>query len=578
MSFGSPGATESRSARAELRERAPRLSSEYPWFADQGDGTYRNPLLWADYPDPDVIRHGDDYYMVVSSFQCTPGLPILHSRDLVNWTIINHAVQNLPHPRFDAVQPGCGIWAPAIRRHADRFWIFFGMPDEGIYCTTASDPAGTWSPPHLVQEGKGLIDPCPFWDDDGNAYLVHAYAGSRAGIKHKLRVRPMAPDGSRLLGEGQIIFDDPQNQPTLEGPKFLKRNGYYYILAPAGGVEEGWQLALRSRHIYGPYEEKVVLERGSTSINGPHQGALVDTASGEWWFVHFQDAKPYGRVPHLQPARWEDDWPLIGIDYDGNGIGEPVTGHAKPGSPAAAMPPQPIIVPATSDDFGSGELGLQWHWNANHKSSWYTLKARPGWIRLSPQGIGPGATPPNGPDQFNLIEAPSVLLQKFPARAFSAETRLELGEGTEYHHAGLAVLGKAYAALDVRAEPGQDRLRLACIVDGATRATAWIPRAAVILRVQVADGGACTFSYEIAGKPAVILPAQFTAVEGAWVGAKIGIYAVDTAPHSPTRTSAQDGSIYADFDYLRFSSAGSDSQVRHGGGCSHDILQLSEWV
>ena len=181
------------------------------WVADLGNGTYKNPVLHADYSDPDVVRVGDDFYLAASSFNCTPGLPILHSRDLVNWVIVNHAIKNLPHSRYAAVQAGCGVWAPAIRFHAGKFWIFFPMPDEGIYVTTATDPAGTWTEPHLLQAGKGLIDPCPLWDDDGQAYLVHAYAGSRAGIKHRLRVCPMAPDGSRLLGEGQIVFHENQD-------------------------------------------------------------------------------------------------------------------------------------------------------------------------------------------------------------------------------------------------------------------------------------------------------------------------------------------------------------------------------
>src|SRR5215469_3093403 len=171
----------------------PAESAHFPWHPDCGDGTYRNPVIYADYSDPDVIRVGDDFYLTASSFNCTPGLPILHSKDLVNWRIIGHALKNLPHPRFAKVQPGCGVWAPAMRFHAGKFWIFFPMPDEGIYVVTASDPAGKWSKPHLLQRGKGLIDPCPLWDDDGSAWLVHAYAHSRARVKHILRVRPMAP-------------------------------------------------------------------------------------------------------------------------------------------------------------------------------------------------------------------------------------------------------------------------------------------------------------------------------------------------------------------------------------------------
>src|SRR4051812_17739323 len=295
----------------------------YPWAPDQGDGTYRNPVLCADYSDPDVIRAGGDFYLTASSFNCTPGLPVLHSRDLVNWSLIHHALKNLPHPRFSDVQHGQGVWAPAIRHHAGRFRIFFPMPDEGLYVTTADDPRAAWSEPHLLLAGKGLIDPCPLWDDDGRAYVVYAYAGSRAGIRNKLHVRPMTPDGSRVLGEGKIVWEIAPDLPALEGPKFYKRNGWYYLLAPSGGVATGWQIVLRAREVYGPYEEKVVLAQRGTAVNGPHQGALVDTPQGEWWFMHFQDAGPYGRVVHLQPVRWENDWPLIGVDQDDNDVGRP---------------------------------------------------------------------------------------------------------------------------------------------------------------------------------------------------------------------------------------------------------------
>ena len=244
-----------------------------------------------------------------------------------------------------ALQPGAGVWAPAIRAHAGTFYIFVPLPDEGIYVLTAPHPEGPWSAPRLLIAGRGLIDPCPFWDDDGQAYLVHAYARSRAGIKDRLRLRPMAPDASRLLGEGEIVFNDPARHPTLEGPKMYKRNGWYYILAPAGGVVNGWQVALRSRHIYGPYEDRIVLAQGHTTVNGPHQGALVDTPGGQWWFVHFQDAGVYGRVVHLNPVTWRDDWPMIGTSASDGAPGEPVLRHAKPD-----LPRQPIANPQTSDE------------------------------------------------------------------------------------------------------------------------------------------------------------------------------------------------------------------------------------
>ena len=524
----------------------------YPWVPDRGDGTFVNPVLYADYSDPDVIRDGEDLYLVASSFNCTPGLPILHSRDLVNWTIVNHAVRNLPDPRgvYDRVQPGCGIWAPAIRKHAGRFWIFFPMPDEGIYVTTADHPTGAWSEPHLVQAGKGLIDPCPLWDDDGRAYLVHAYAESRSGIKHVLRVRPMAPDGSRLLGEGEVIFHDPQRQPTLEGPKFLKRGGYYYILAPAGGVETGWQLVLRSRNVYGPYEEKLVLEQGSTPVNGPHQGALEQTAAGEWWFVHFQDAKPYGRVVHLQPVTWRDGWPMMGVDHDGNGIGEPVAGYRKPaiGGPVA------IVVPQTSDEFDGDRLGLQWQWHANHRAEWYSLSARPGWLRMFPQAVE--QVEGGDPDRrIDLGGAANLLLQKLPARSFVAHTRVELSSRDDGARAGLVVTGREHAALAVRGGGHGARSEIVAIVNGHEEVVAIAKAGPVDLRVEVADGGECTFSYAADGRPFRSAGIRFRAREGVWIGAKVGLFSVTTG--------ADAGGGCADFDYFRFGPpAGDDSRVR----------------
>ncbi|MDU7472056.1 MAG: glycoside hydrolase 43 family protein [Paenibacillus macerans] len=282
------------------------------WAPDLGDGTYRNPIIFADYSDPDIIAVHDEFYMVSSSFNHMPGLPLLHSRDLVNWTIINHVVPSFDWPGYDRVQHGKGIWAPSLRYHDGKFWVFFSTPDEGIFMCQAADPFGKWTAPHLVRAAKGWIDPCPFWDEDGQAYLVHAFAFSRSGRKHLLQLFRMAPDGTRLLDEGRIIIDGTARHPTLEGPKMYKRGGYYYIFAPAGGVENGWQSVFRARAIDGPYEDKIVLHQGETDVNGPHQGGYVELESGESWFVHFQDKGAYGRIVHLQPMRWVDDWPVMG--------------------------------------------------------------------------------------------------------------------------------------------------------------------------------------------------------------------------------------------------------------------------
>lgn len=498
-----------------------------PWTADQGDGYYRNPVLHADYSDPDVIRVGEDFYLTASSFGHIPGLPILHSKDLVNWRLINHALPSMPLPNYDIPQHGNGVWAPSLRYHNGKYWIFYGDPDVGIFMTTAADPAGEWSELHLVQEGKGLIDACPFWDDDGQAYLVHAYARSRSGIKHRLRVCRMAPDGSRLLDDGVIIIDDPERQPTIEGPKMYKRGGYYYIFAPAGGVEEGWQTVLRSRSPLGPYEVKIVMQQGTTPINGPHQGGWIELASGESWFMHFQHKDAYGRIVHLQPMIWQDGWPLIGEDIDGDGIGEPVLKWPKPNVGAE----HPIEAPAASDDFDGERLGLQWQWQANPQADWYSLKDRPGYLRLFAQSA---ASP-----KSTLFQAPHLLLQKFPAYAFSAATLLDAGNLQPGSRAGLLIFGYHYAGLVVHRSTDGETYWLQVIEGDAEGERVVCQRTftgrEVTLRVDVAPEAWCRFRYSLDGASidgnaieGVVNSMEhepFQATVSQWVGAKLGLFA-----------------------------------------------------
>lgn len=258
--------------------------------------------------------------------------------------------QKHPSGIFNSPQHGNGVWAPAIRYHNGEFHVYYGDPDLGIFMAKTKNPAGPWEPLVLVKEAKGRIDTCPFWDDDGNAYLVHAWAKSRAGINSILTICRMSPDGTRTLDEGKTVFDRQTTQPTIEGPKMYKWNGYYYIFAPAGGVRNGWQTVLRSKNIFGPYEDKIVLEKGGTEINGPHQGGWVELKSGESWFVHFQERDPYERIVHLQPVKWVDDWPVIGIDKDDDGKGEPTPRRVLRQSHRQAM----SSIQTNPDSNGSG--------------------------------------------------------------------------------------------------------------------------------------------------------------------------------------------------------------------------------
>jgi len=511
------------------------------WVSDQNNGTYKNPILFADYSDPDVIRVNDDYYMVASSFNETPGLPILHSTDMVNWQLVNYAITDvLPLEHYNTPQRGNGVWAPAIRYHKGEFYIYWGDPDFGIFMVKTKDPLGQWEQPVLVMEGKGLIDSCPLWDDNGDAYLVHGWAGSRAGVKSILTINKMNPEGTKVIDKGVHVFDGHDKHPTVEGPKIYKRNGYYYIFAPAGGVATGWQLILRSKNIYGPYEEKIVLEQGSTKINGPHQGAWVDTPGGESWFYHFQDLDAYGRVIHLQPMKWEKDWPVMGIDYDKNGIGEPVSTHKKPNIAKKST----ITTPYETDEFDADSLGLQWQWSANSNLVWSSKLRGKNYLRLfsikTPEG------------SKSLWDVPNLLLQKFPAPNFVTTTKVKLTpeDAKEGKSAGMLVMGLDYQCLVITNKADGYYLQLR----GAVNADKGNPEKIlfetklssneVYLKVKVNEpNGQCQFSYSEKGKDFLNAGKTFEAKPGKWIGAKVGLLSISTQ-------EANRGG-YADFDWFR---------------------------
>ncbi|MGW4237597.1 glycoside hydrolase family 43 protein [Streptomyces sp. NPDC004749] len=537
-----------------------------PWVADLGDGRYRNPVLNADWSDPDAVRVGEYFYLVASSFNRIPGLPVLRSADLVNWSVIGHALTELePEDHFSTPRHGGGVWAPALRHHDGTFWIFYPDPDFGIFVVTATDPSGPWSRPHPVKLGKGLIDPCPLWDDDGRAYLVHAWAKSRSGINNRLTLHRMSPDGTRLLDEGRIVVDGDElpGYTTLEGPKLYKRNGWYWIFAPAGGVTHGWQSAFRSRSVWGPYEDRVVLAQGDSPVNGPHQGAWVSTAGGEDWFLHFQDRAAYGRVVHLQPMRWRTDgWPVMGAD-DGSGRGTPVPVHAKPRVDARVR----VTAPATSDEFTGPELGKQWIWQANADPSWWSLRRFPGRLAL--------ACRPS-PVTHDLRLLPNVLGQRFPAETFTATTSVTLSTTTAGARAGLVVLGGTYAWAGLRHDGDRIVLtyRTAAADAAETEAARPVPlgrEAAVRLRVSVGPGAVCRFAADVDGRGFAPLGTPFTATAGKWIGATVGLFATGPEAVGPTGEAADDA---ADAPAHPAGDTAGNSAVGRGGEAVFDWFRV----
>ncbi|MEI9806846.1 MAG: glycoside hydrolase 43 family protein [Bacteroidota bacterium] len=506
------------------------------WVADNGNGTYKNPVINADYSDPDAIRVGDDYYLVSSSFNHAPGLPVLHSKDLVNWTIVAHALKRQPpFDHFSKVQHGNGVWAPSIRYHNNEFYIYYPDPDFGIYLTKAKNITGPWSDPVLVETGKGLIDPCPLWDDDGKVYLVHAYAGSRAGIKSIIVVKQLNKEGTKVTDDGVMVYDGHDTDPTIEGPKAYKRNGWYYLFAPAGGVSTGWQLVLRSKNIYGPYERKVVMDQGSTTVNGPHQGAWVDTKTGEHWFLHFQDKDAYGRVVHLQPMKWINDWPVIGEDKDGDGKGEPVIVYKKPN----AGKTYPVQTPADADEFNDNKIGMQWQWQANPKPYWAFPSN--GKLRLFSYQL---------PDSIkNYWDVPNLLMQKFPADEFIATTKLSFKPRLDGEKAGLIILGADYAYLSVVKKADGNYISYSIAKDADKGKTETVQdgeklsNTDIYFRVKVSKGAVCEFSYSTDGKTFTPAGDKLVAKPGRWVGAKLGLFC--------TRTTKTNDSGFAEVDWFR---------------------------
>ncbi len=502
-------------------------------WGDQGNGTYINPILNADYSDPDVIRVGEDYYMVCSEFHFM-GMPVLHSKDLVNWTIIGRIYDEFKFsPEFDSMERYAGgSWAPSIRYHDNKFWVYFCTPHEGLYMSTAEKPEGPWEPLTEVVRVPKWEDPCPVWDENGQGYLARSQHGAGPIIIHKL-----SDDGKELLDDGFTVYTGP----VAEGPKFYKRNGYYYISIPEGGVTEGWQTILRSKNIYGPYEKKVVLETGSTEINGPHQGGIVETQSGDWWFIHFQHVFSLGRVCHLQPVRWIDDWPIMGVDIDRNGIGEPVYVWKKPDVGVE----YPISAPQSSDEFNEPELDFQWAWNHNPVNEAWSLTEKPG--NLSLKALH-GAS---------LQQARNTLTQKVMGNWGEVTTLLVTEEMDDGQKAGLSLFGKQYNSLGVAQEDGS--LKVFTDINGEIT-TKSIKSKKIFLRVEIVSEAddilvkgrdkmsaaerrvSHRFFYSTDNKEYFPLGDQFSATFGNWKGPRVGLFSYQT----------KDGEGTALFDWFHY--------------------------
>lgn len=541
-----------------------------------GGDVYTNPVLHLDYSDPDVCRVGEDYWMTASSFNCFPGLPVLHSSDLVHWQLVGAALTEYPGGDFPdddfrtVVHHGKAVWAPAIRYHDGWYYIYVGDPDRGIFMVRTQDPAGRWEPPVWVVRETGFIDPCPLWDSDGRAYLSHGCAGSRAGLKSVLFVAPLSADGTRLEGPSRIVYDGHLSQPTIEGTKFYKRDGFYYIFSPAGGVATGWQTVLRSTSPYGPFEEKIVMAWAPGTINGPHQGAWVSASDGSDWFLHFQDKGAYGRIVHLQPMTWgTDGWPLIGEDPDGDGVGQPVsswTGPAVRGASSGGRDSSSVILSEVEGSLpGPYGISLDWQYPAI-PGPYFHMALPDGGVRLySVEQKWPFRS---------LWDCPNVLQQKFPAENFTVSARLSFRPNPvlDGENAGFVVMGNDYAGLKItdtvlpagsQSSSGSGALLQYVVCLGASKGAAEtatdvavlpysteplphehesrnvplvnypdIQEAVLWVRLTVhaepvegdVPSAICIFAWSLDGEAYETVPGSFTATPELWTGSKFGFF------------------------------------------------------
>lgn len=393
--------------------------------SDNGNGTYTNPVIAADFPDPDVIRVGDTYYMVSTTMFIFPGVTILKSHDLVNWEYCSNAM-----PRFDVGKCydldschryGHGQWATSMKYHNGKFYLLFITLNEGGFVCTASKAEGPWEVRKLP---KGFYDPGLFFDEDGKIYVAHGYS--------KISITELNPDLSPKGNDSLVYTGDIRK--GLEGTHVYRINGYYYLYCTYGGPD-GIQVALRSKNIYGPYEQKVVLRDTTRGVNfGVHQGALIQTQTGEWWTMLFVDSGPLGRFPSLQPVTWQNDWPMVGEN------GKGVITYRKPNVGKT----WPVTTLPTSDEFDNKTLGMQWGWNHNPDATKWSLTQRPGFLRLRTVKAVPG-----------LREARNTLTQRpftfyndlIPA---TGTIKMEVSQMKEGDVAGLAIFQDPYAYIGIK--------------------------------------------------------------------------------------------------------------------------------
>ena len=498
-------------------------------WGDLGDGTYANPVLPADFSDIDCIRVGDDFIAMSSTFQYSPGVVLLTSKDLVNWKIAGHAVPDIrqiaPQMNWDRMDRyGRGVWAGAIRHLAGKFWIYFGTPEEGYFMTTSPALEGPWAPLTHVFKASGWDDCCPFLDDDGQMYLVGTQfsVDPANGKKYNIHLWKLTPDGKAIVpGSDRIIH---QSQGS-EANKLYKINGSYYHYFSEVKPEGRVVMMKRAKRLDGPWETRQ-LNHAAGHID-PNQGGLVELPDKSWWFfTHMGTGMWAGRTAHLLPVKWIDGWPIIG-EPGPDGIGRMVWTGPKPiaGSPPAAR--------QFTDDFSAAKLAPEWEWNYHPRDEKWSLTERPGFLRLHAF---------KQLQRHNILKTGNCLTQRiYQSSRGQATVKLDLSQMADGQSAGLCFFSNHAGWIGAARENGQTTV--VQVGNGRRTSGPVLEGTTLWLRANVTGTGNVTWSHGTDGKTFAPLGEPYQCGWANYRGTRIGIFTCNN--------EAEAGSVDIDgFAYL----------------------------
>lgn len=488
-------------------------------YADNGDGTFTNPVIWGDYPDVDMIRVGEDYYMICSTFCLTPGIPISHSKDLVNWEIIGYAYDRLIGNNVYDMAGGKtryngGSWAPCIRYHKGKFYIFY-YDNLGYFVTNVSNrPEGPYKQTLLYCH---LYDPSVLFDDDGKVYVVHG--------QNVIYVTEVSEDFTKVISPAKTVFSSFTG--AWEGSHIYKRDDYYYICNTAGGTP-GREYILRSKNIYGPYEvRELVNTDANLSGCGLHQGGFIDLHNGDSWFFMFQDRVPAGRVPWLFPIKWEEGWPVL-PSFENYGRIAPTQRKPFPKANVLGLPFE------RGDEFSSDRLDLHWQWSHNPDNSKWSLAERRGYLRL------------HAMQADSWENARNTLVRRFIGPEMTAVTSLDISALKDGDVAGLCVWNKPYSYIGISKQEGKQYLVWTDNGQNIKKSEINIDKN-IYFRVTGDNSSIARFEYSRDEKNWFRYGEDFRMEFSGktYLGNRFGLYCFHTG-------DGEKG--YADFDYMRFSS------------------------